>query len=104
MAKLSDLMLVAIMLVLAVAEVRDRVPFPGIAYFQSHRLAESAEAPCVAEMLINDVWLPCEVLVWARHHWRWEVQVRFPDGDIGWHKYDRRRIRPAALTTWDARH
>ena len=58
LAKLADLMLVAIMLVLAVTEVRDRVPFPGIAYFQSQRLAESAEAPSPAEMLINDVWRP----------------------------------------------
>jgi hypothetical protein len=60
LAKLADLMLVAIMLVLAVAEVRDRVPFPGIAHFQPQRHAESAEPPCAAEMLINDVWLPCE--------------------------------------------
>lgn len=104
MAKMADLMLVAIMLVLAVTEVRDRVPLPGIAYFQSQRLADSAEAPCAAEMLINDAWLPCEVLAWARHHWRWDVRVRFPNGDMGWHKYDRRLIRPAALSTWDARH
>lgn len=96
-------MLIVIILLLVTAEVKDRVPLPRIAYLRSERQAARAEAPCAAEMLVNDMWRPCEVLAWARHYWKWEVLVRFPDGHVGWHEYDRRWIRPA-LITWDARY
>ena len=95
MAKVADLMLGAILLLLAAAEVKDRVPLPGIVYLRSRRQAAQTEARCAAEMLVNGMWRPCEVLAWARHLWRWRVLVRFPDGQMGWHDYDRRWLRPA---------
>ena len=99
LAELSELILGAILLLLVAAEVRDRVPLPGIAYLRSRRHATPTEARCAAEMLVNDMWRPCEVLAWARHRWRWKALVRFPDGQVDWLDYDRRRLRPARVTT-----
>jgi hypothetical protein len=98
LAELSELMLGAILLLLVAAEVRARVPLPGIGYLRSRRHAAPTEVRCAAEMLVNDMWRSCEVLAWERHRWRWKVLVRFPDGQVGWHNYDRRRLRPARLT------
>ena len=98
MAELSELMLGVILLLLVAAEVRDRVPLPGIAYLRSRRHAAPTGARCAAEMFVNDMWRPCEVLAWDRQRWRWKVLVRFPDGQVCWHNYDRRWLRPARLT------
>jgi hypothetical protein len=94
LAELADLMLGALLLVLVATEVKDRVPLPAIVYLRSRRHAGPTEARCAAEMLVNDIWQPCEVLAWARRRWRWKVLVRFPDGQLGWHPYDRRSLRP----------
>jgi hypothetical protein len=101
LAELADLMLGASLILLVAAEFRDRVPLPGIAYLQAWRHAAPTEGRWAAEMLVHDVWRPCEVLAWVRHRWirwRWKVLVRFPDGQVGWDRYDRRRLRPPAVT------
>lgn len=99
MAELSELMLGAILILLVTAEVRDRVPLPGFAYFRSRRHAAPTEARCAAEMLVDGMWRPCEVLAWARHRRRWKALVRLPDGQVGWRDYDRRLLRPARIRT-----